>query len=306
MEASNSSVKAAAVLTQGAVRGRNGVAVYADLFKARLTLLVLLTTLTGFYVASSGPVDFGLMFHAVFGTALVASGAAAFNQLLEREHDARMRRTRERPLPSGELTARRVFWVAAVLSALGVVWLALLVNLLSASLAFISWFLYVLVYTPLKRVTWLNTAVGAIPGGLPPLIGWVAARGEFGAGITLFAILAFWQIPHFLAIAWMFREEYAKAGFVMLPKVDPTGRRTSSQSVLTAAALFAVSALPFALGIAGVFFLVGALILGFGFLWLAVRFRQTLGVPEAKQLFFASIIYLPAVLGLLVWDKIST
>jgi protoheme IX farnesyltransferase len=222
------------------------LAVYADLIKARLTLLVLLTTLVGFYVGFRGPMNYALMFHTMLGTALVASGAAALNQLLEREHDAKMRRTQNRPLPSGRLQPVTVMLFGGVTSVAGLVYLAPLVNPLTSVIGAVTLVSYVFIYTPLKRVTWLNTAVGAIPGGLPPLMGWAAARGELdGGGWALFAILAFWQMPHFFAIAWIYRDEYAKAGFQMLPNVDPDGSRTGRQSVSYALALLAVSLFPF-------------------------------------------------------------
>jgi heme o synthase len=304
MAASNSTIKAAGPLTQTPALGRSSVAIYADLFKARLTLLVLLTTLVGYYIGRQGSLHFVLLFHTIFGTAMVASGAAALNQLMERVYDARMSRTRGRPLPAGQITPRKALYVGMGLSIIGVGYLAMLVNPLAAGLAFASWFLYVLVYTPLKRVTWLNTAVGAVPGGLPPLIGWVGARGELGyEGLALFAILAFWQVPHFLAIAWMYREEYAKAGFVMLPAVDPNGSRTSRQTLFTALALFGLSFSPFLFGMTGFIYLAAALLLGAGFIWITVRFQRALSIGSARQLFLASILYLPLLLGVMVWDK---
>jgi heme o synthase len=280
-------------------------AVYADLVKARLTLLVLLTTLVGFYVGWRGPMNYWLMFHALLGTALVASGAAALNQLLEREHDARMRRTASRPLPSGRLQPITVMLFGGVTSLLGTIYLALLVNPLTSVLGAISLISYLFIYTPLKRVTWLNTAVGAIPGALPPLMGWAAARGELSAGgWGLFAILAFWQMPHFFAIAWIYRDEYAKAGFQMLPAVDPDGSRTAQQSVSHTLGLLPISLTPFLLHLAGPVYLVGALMLGGAYLWCAIQFGRRLDLPAAKRLFFASIIYLPLLLTVLVLDKV--
>src|SRR2546423_8733790 len=219
-------------LTQPAVVEKSWVAVASELLKARLTLLVLLTTLVGFYLGFRGSVDYWLMWHTLFGTALVASGASALNQLLEREYDAKMRRTQGRPLPSGRLQSHTVLIIGAAAALAGLVYLALTVNLLTCSLGAFSLLSYLFIYTPLKRVTWLNTAVGAIPVALPPLMGWTAARGELSSeGWALFAILAFWQLPHFLAIAWIYRDEYARAGFQMLPVIDPEGHRTSRQAV---------------------------------------------------------------------------
>jgi protoheme IX farnesyltransferase len=281
------------------------VAVYADLVKARLTMLVLLTTLVGFYVGYRGPMDYALMFHALFGTALVASGAAALNQLLEREYDARMRRTAGRPLPSGRLQPVTVMLFGGICSLVGTLYLALLVNPLTSVLGAISLVSYLFIYTPLKRLTWLNTMVGAIPGALPPLMGWAAARGELSAGgWALFAVLAFWQLPHFFAIAWIYKEEYAKAGFKMLPAVDPDGSRSAQQSVSHTLGLLFVSLYPFVLHLAGVVYLVAAILLGGFYLGCAIQFGRKLDVPSAKKLFFASIIYLPLLLIALVANKL--
>ncbi len=296
----------AQVFSGNAAADRSWLSVYADLIKARLTLLVLLTTLVGFYVGFRGAMDYALLFHTMLGTALVASGAAALNQLLEREHDAKMRRTANRPLPSGRLQPVTVMLFGGVCSVVGLVYLALLVNLLTCVLGAVSLVSYLFIYTPLKRLTWLNTAVGAVPGGLPPLMGWAAARGELnGGGWALFAILAFWQLPHFFAIAWIYRDEYAKAGFQMLPNVDPDGRRTATQSVSHALGLLTVSLCPFLFRLAGVWYLAGAIILGTIFLWCAIRFSRELSLSRARQLFFASIIYLPLLLVLLVLDKVK-
>ena len=188
----------------------------------------------------------------------------------------------------------------------GLVYLALAVNLLTSVLGAATLGSYVFVYTPLKRVTWLNTAVGAVPGALPPLMGWTAARGELtGEGWALFAILFFWQIPHFLAIAWMYREEYEKAGFVMLPSVDPDGSRTGRQAVSHTLGLLTVSLLPFLFRITGTIYLAGALVLGTAFVFYAVQFSRDLTRPRARQLFFLSIVYLPLLLGLMVFDKLK-
>jgi protoheme IX farnesyltransferase len=299
-------MKATAEVFSGSTTAERGwVAVYADLIKARLTLLVLLTTLVGFYVGFRGPMDYALLIHTMLGTALVASGAAALNQLLEREHDAKMRRTANRPLPSGRLQPVTVMLFGGICSVMGLVYLALLVNLLTCVIGAVSLVSYLFIYTPLKRLTWLNTAVGAIPGGLPPLMGWAAARGELdGGGWALFAILAFWQMPHFFAIAWIYRDEYAKAGFQMLPNVDPDGRRTAAHSVSHALGLLTVSLCPFLFRLAGMWYLAGAIVLGTVFVWCAIRFSRELNLSRARQLFFASIVYLPLLLMLLVLDKL--
>ena len=239
-------------LNEVVVAEKGWVAVYADLIKARLTFLVVLTTLVGFYLGSASPVNYLLMLHAVLGTAMVASGAAALNQLLEREHDAKMRRTKNRPLPSGRLQPATVMVFGGVCACAGLLYLALAVNLTTSVIGAISLVSYLFIYTPLKRMTWLNTAVGAVPGALPPLMGWTAARGELSReGWALFAILAFWQLPHFLAIAWMYREEYEKAGFKMLPGIDPQGQRTGRQAVSHTLGLLPVSLCPFLFHITG-------------------------------------------------------
>ncbi|HAO78460.1 MAG TPA: protoheme IX farnesyltransferase [Verrucomicrobia subdivision 3 bacterium] len=296
----------AEVLNAAAVAEKSWPAVLADLVKARLTGLVLLTTFVGFYLGERGAVNFLQMFHALFGTALVASGAAALNQLLEREYDAKMRRTASRPLPSGRLQPATVAIFGGVCSVAGLIYLALLVNLLTSVLGAVTLVSYLFIYTPLKRVTWTNTLVGAIPGALPPLMGWTAARNELGGeGWALFAILAFWQLPHFFAIAWMYRDDYAKAGFIMLPNVDADGSRTGQQAVVNTVALFAASLCPFFFKMAGTTYLVAAILLGAGFLFYAVQFSRQLTIVRARQLFLASIIYLPLLLTALVWDKVK-
>lgn len=282
------------------------VAVYADLVKARLTFLVLLTTLVGFYLGWRGPMNYWLMLHTVLGTALVASGAAALNQLLERDYDAKMRRTANRPLPSGRLQPATVMIFGGACAVAGIIYLALLVNPLTSVIGAVSLVSYLFIYTPLKRVTWLNTAIGAIPGALPPLMGWTAAHGELSrGGWALFAILFFWQLPHFLAIAWIYREEYAKAGFVMLPVIDPEGERTARQAVSHTLGLLPISLCPFLFHLTGPIYLLGALALGLAFVWFAMQFARELTVARARQLFYVSITYLPLLLILMVWDKVK-
>jgi protoheme IX farnesyltransferase len=285
---------------------KSWTSVFADLVKARLTMLVLLTTLVGFYLGWHGAMNFSLMINTLAGTVLVAAGASALNQLLEREYDAKMRRTQCRPLPSGRLQPTTVAIFGGVTSVAGLIYLALEVNPLTSVLGAVTLVSYIFIYTPLKRVTWLNTAVGAVPGALPPLMGWTAARGELtGEGWALFAILFFWQLPHFFAIAWIYRDEYAKAGFKMLPGIDPDGSRTAQQAISNTLALLAVSLFPFIFKMAGKTYLVGAIILGVGFLFCAIQFSRELTLARARQLFFASIIYLPLLLALMVWDKLK-
>jgi len=293
-------------LTAAALADKSRLAVFCELSKARLTFLVLLTTLVGFYVGVRGAMDYLLLLHTLLGTGLVAIGAAALNQFLERHHDARMRRTEDRPLPSGRLAPDTALLFGGISSAAGLIDLALAVNLETSVLGAITLCSYLFIYTPLKRVTTLNTAIGAVPGALPPLMGWTAARGEINVeGWSLFAILFFWQLPHFLAIAWMYRDDYAKAGFAMLPVYDSNGQRTAGQTVSHTLGLLPISLCPFLLKLAGVVYLAGALVLGLAFLWQAVQFSRELSAQRARQLFYASILYLPLLLGLMVLDKIK-
>ena len=285
---------------------KNWVSVFSDLVKARLTTLVLLTTAVGFYVGWRGGMNWLLLFNTLAGTALIAAGASALNQLLERDYDAKMLRTQGRPLPAGHLQPATVAIFGGVSSVAGMIYLALTVNLLTSVLGAVTLISYVFIYTPLKRVTWLNTAIGAIPGALPPLMGWAAARNDLsGEGWALFAILAFWQLPHFFAIAWIYRDEYAKAGFVMLPNVDSEGKQTGQQSVSNALALLIVSLCPFLFKMTGTVYLAGALLLGVGFLFYAIQFSRQLTLSRARQLFLASIVYLPLLLALMVFDKLK-
>jgi heme o synthase len=304
MKATLQTLDVPAPLAKTPVADKSLAAVLGELFKMRLTTLVLLTTLVGFYLGSRSPVSWVLMFNTLLGTALLASGAAALNQWLEREHDAKMRRTQDRPLPSGRLTAEAVFMIGGACGVLGLLYLALTVNLITAALGALTIGSYLFVYTPLKRITTLNTVIGAIPGALPPLMGWTAARGSISSGgWSLFAVLCFWQLPHFLAIAWMYRDQYARAGFVMLPVVDPTGERTGRQALSHTLGLLPVSLCPFLFKMVGPVYLVGALALGLAFLWCAFQFSRQLTLQRARQLFFASIIYLPSLLALMVLDK---
>jgi heme o synthase len=299
----------AQTVTVVAAQVKSGWGVYAGyvlvLVKARLTALVLLTTWVGFYLGSKGAVDFSLMLHTLAGTGLVAGGAAALNQLFERDHDALMLRTKDRPLPAGKLQPETVLIFGGVCSGAGLIYLALGVNLLTSLLGAATLLSYIFIYTPLKRVTTLNTVVGAIPGALPPLMGWTAARGEISmGGWTLFAILFFWQLPHFLAIAWMYRDEYAKAGFAMLPVLDPGGERTGRQAVSHTLGLLPVSLAPFLFQISGVYYLAGAIVLGLIFIGFAVQFSRKMTRESARQLFYISILYLPLLLIIMVLDKL--
>ena len=275
-----------------------------ELVKARLTLLVLVTTAVGFYLGAEGPINFVALLHTVFGTAAAAAGAAALNQWWEYNLDALMQRTRSRPVPAGRMRPRDAVILGSALSIFGVAYLAFVCNALSAALAAITIIIYIFAYTPLKRVSTFNTALGAVPGALPPMIGWAAARGTLNAGAwTLFAILFFWQLPHFFAIAWMYRDDYARAGFQMISSDDRTGERSASQSVFFCMLLFIVAGLPAFLGIATVFYLLAELILGAVFVAVAMRFLKTRARADARRLFITSIIYLPLLLGALVLSK---
>ena len=288
--------------TATADKARSGV--LSELFKARLTSLVLLTTLVGFYLGQRGGMNWLLLINTLLGTGLLACGAAALNQYLERDFDALMDRTADRPLPAGLIQPQTVVVLGGVLSVAGLLWLAFGANLLTAVLGAVTLISYLFIYTPLKRKTTLNTAIGAIPGALPPLMGWTAARGDLSIeGWALFAILFFWQLPHFLAIAWMYREDYAKGGFVMLPLVDRDGTRTGRSAVSHTLGLLPVSLSPFVFQMSGALYLAGALVLGLVFLWFAGRFAKRMDRLSARRLFFASILYLPLLLGLMVFDK---
>ncbi len=278
--------------------------VFPELFKARLTMLVLLTTLVGFYLGHRGPMNWLLLGYALLGTGLLACGASALNQYLERDFDALMERTRERPLPTGRIQSQTVVVLGGVTSVAGLLLLAFGVNLLTSVLGALTLISYLFIYTPLKRKTTLNTIIGAVPGALPPLMGWTAARGDLSIeGWALFAILFFWQLPHFLAIAWMYREDYARGGFVMLPLLDRDGSRTGRSAVSHTLGLLPVSLSPFVFQVSGALYLFGALALGLVFLWCAVRFARQMDRLSARRLFFASILYLPLLLGLMVFDK---
>ncbi len=278
----------------------------SDLFKARLTTLVVLTTLAGFYMGSQGPMNGWLLLHCVLGTALLASGAAALNQLLEHKLDARMQRTESRPIPAGQMQPDHVLVLGAVISAVGLIYLALKVNLLTSVLGAATLISYLFIYTPLKRITPFNTIVGAVPGALPPLMGWTAARNSMSLeGWSLFAILFFWQLPHFLAIAWLYRADYAKAGFQMLPVVDETGERTGRSTISHTLGLLPISLCPFLFKMVGSVYFFGAFGLGLVFLYFSVRFARDLSTANARKLFLYSIIYLPLLLGLMVFDKLG-
>ncbi|MEP6809014.1 MAG: heme o synthase [Chthoniobacterales bacterium] len=276
----------------------------AELVKARLTLLVLLTTAVGFYLGADRELNFLALFHAVFGTALAAAGAAALNQWWERRLDGMMDRTRDRPVPAGRMSPRKALLVGAGLSLAGVAYLAFASNTLSAFLAASTVAIYVLAYTPLKQISSVNTLVGAIPGALPPMIGWAAATGNLeGPAWSLFAIMFCWQMPHFFAIAWMYREDYARGGFQMLSRDDVTGVRSASQGVLFCMLLLIMTGTPFYVRLVTQIYLPIALALGVWFTFMAMQFHRKRTIASARALFLTSIIYLPLLLAVLVLTK---
>ncbi|PZR71500.1 MAG: protoheme IX farnesyltransferase [Chthoniobacterales bacterium] len=302
-------MKAAAIPTDSTVPNetsrRRVLSDFVELIKARLTLLVLLTTAVGYYLAVSGPFRAAGLFHSIFGTALAAAGAAALNQWWERRFDALMHRTKTRPIPAGRMLPRDAIILGTLLSLAGIVYLTLMCNVLSAVLAAATIVIYIFAYTPLKRVSTFNTLVGAIPGALPPMIGWAAARGQLDPGAwSLFAILFFWQLPHFFAIAWMYREDYARAGFQMISKGDDSGARSASQSVLFCILLLIISGVPAFLHVVNSIYLGVELILNGAFIFVAMRFLRTQQAADARKLFLTSIIYLPLLLAALVLCKI--
>jgi protoheme IX farnesyltransferase len=289
-----------------AIAGYDKPWAYVVLTKPDVTFLVVITTVAGFYLGSTGPMEWARLMNTLCGTLLVAGGTAALNQYVERHMDSVMRRTASRPLPLGILQPKEVllFGVATIIA--GTIWLALAVNLLAASIALLTSVSYLGAYTPLKTRTTLATAVGAIPGALPPLIGWAAASGTLSAGAwILFAILFFWQFPHFMAIAWMYREDYGRAGILMLPVVDRSGDRTFRLIIATSAILIPVSVLPAVLGMATINYFYGALILGLLLLLVSYWANRVRTNVRAKWLMHATVAHIPLLLGWMILDKVS-
>jgi protoheme IX farnesyltransferase len=274
------------------------------LTKPRLNLLVVATTAAGCYLGAGAGLDYALLVHVVCGTALVAGGSAAFNQIAERRVDALMERTKFRPVADGRLAPRDALIFASLLSGAGLAWLALATNLLATGVAAATLATYVLLYTPLKLRTSFATVIGAIPGALPPMIGWAAATDTLSREAwILFAIVFFWQMPHFLAIAWLFRDDYGRAGFPMLPVVDPDGRSTGRQVAAYASALVPVSLTPSLVGLSGPAYFVVALVLGIAFLGVSLRFARRRTRSDARTLFLTSIAYLPLVWIAMIADR---
>jgi heme o synthase len=295
-------MKAAAAVPIDASRSR-----LADLLvftKVRVNALVVATTAGGFYMGSTGAIDPALLIGTIAGTALVAGGAAAINQISERDLDRLMDRTRLRPVADGRMGLGEAKGVAWAASLAGLVLLALVSNMLATAVAAATLAIYAFVYTPMKRLTSFATVVGAVPGGLPPMIGWAAARGSLDTPAwALFLIVFLWQLPHFLAIAWLYREDYARAGLPMLPVVDPDGASTARQALLYTTALLPVSLLPSALGLTGLVYAVAALALGLAFIGVGVGFAVRRTKPNARVLFLTSLIYLPALWIVMMLDR---
>jgi protoheme IX farnesyltransferase len=278
---------------------------YLELTKPRIASMVLVTTVLGFALGAGNSLQpYDLLVFTLIGTALSGGGASVLNHYIERNVDAKMERTKNRPLPSGTIKPTVALLYGIVMTSAGSIFLYLFVNPLTAALAFTSAVLYLLVYTPLKRFSWINTPVGAIPGAIPPLIGWAAAAGELGVGAwVLFAILFLWQHPHFYAIAWMYREDYQRGGFKMLPVVHPDGKSTFRQSLAAAIILVPVSLWPTFVQMSGWLYFFGALLFGFWFLWACIRWRMSESNGDARKVLRVSIIYLPAILLLILVDS---
>lgn len=272
--------------------------------KPRIGFLVLVVTTIGFFLGGQGIFSWSTLILTLVGTLCCCGGAATLNSYLERDLDCLMQRTCKRPLPMGNVSPAEALAFGVILVLSGTVLLVLKVNLLTGFLAILTSFLYVVVYTPLKRVTWLNTAIGAIPGALPPLGGWAAATGHLDLGAwVLFAILFLWQHPHFYAIAWMYRDDYRRAGFKMLPVVEPDGLSTFRQIIIYSSLLIPVSLLPTIVGMSGIVYFIGALLAGISMLWIGVYLARSHSIADAKKLLRVSVIYLPALLALIIIDS---
>jgi heme o synthase len=283
---------------------RERLAAYAELTKPRITFLIVLTAAAGFCLASRGGVNYFTLVSSMIGIALLSSGIATLNQYMERDLDGLMRRTAERPLPSGKLMPWEALLFGTTLTVCAEAYLAAFVNPLTALLGLTVIAGYLFGYTPLKTRSTLSTFVGAFPGAMPPMIGWTAARGDLSLeSWVLFAILFLWQFPHFLAIAWMYREDYSRAGILMLPVVEPNGRITGQQIIVYTLMLLPVSLLPTVLGLSGKLYLFGAIILGLLFLFSSVRAAFSKSRQQARQLLLASVIYLPLLFILMVFDR---
>lgn len=277
---------------------------FVELIKPRLVVMILITTAAGFYLGAQ-TVDWLRCLHTLIGAGLTAAGVLGLNQYLERDVDAQMKRTQERPLPDGRMNPLEALLVGAVLTGGGMLYLTFIVNVLSGFVISLIVVSYLFLYTPLKRKTSLCTLIGAVPGALPPVVGWVAARGSLtGETWVLFTILFLWQIPHSLAIAYIYREDYAKAGFRLLPVIHPDGASTCRQIVINCVALLGVGLLPALYSIAGSIYFFTALLAGAGFLAVGIYLARTRSVKAARFLLYASLLYLPLVFITMALDKI--
>ncbi len=302
-----------AALDLAAVRRRNGLdrsgvlPAYWSLTKPEVNFLIAITAAVGFWMGASASFahfPWASLVHTLIGTVLVASGAAALNQLIELRFDAQMRRTARRPLVSRSIEPPHALWFGVSLSVVGAIYLAVTTNTLACLLSIVTLLAYLFLYTPMKRETSLCTLIGALPGATPPLIGWAAACGRLGGNAwLLFAIVFLWQFPHVMAIAWMYREDYARAGYVVLPAGKSRDRSVAWQTLLPSLALLAVALVPAIRGESGIVYLAGALVLGIFFLWYSARFAFRMSAVFARQLLFASILYLPILFALLALDK---
>lgn len=277
---------------------------YITLTKPRLNSEAILTAMAGYYLGNFGPLNWPNLLITLLGTTGVAAGCGALNQWLEADADSKMTRTRKRPLPAGRIPARDAFWFGLTLSVMGLAILYLKVNVLTAFLGLSALVSYVVFYTPLKKISSLCTVVGAVPGALPPMMGWTAAQDRVGLeGWTLFAVLFLWQMPHFLAIAWMYREDYARAGFPMLPVLDPEGTSTGLMAVAYAVALWPVSLLPYYFHMAGRVYFFTALVLGLVLIYYSALLALRRNMRHARGLFWCSITYLPILFLVMALDK---
>jgi protoheme IX farnesyltransferase len=284
---------------------RSRISDYITLMKPELTFLSVITAMAGVFLASPGSIPLGVSLHVLLGTALVGGGAGALNQLIEREYDRMMRRTEHRPLPSGRLSPAEVLAFGTTLSVLGILDLVLFTNFLTGFLAVVTIVTYLFLYTPLKRITPWSTAVGGIPGALPPVIGWTAVRNEITLEAwVLFAVLFFWQMPHFFSLAWMYRKDYARAGYKLLTVVDPSGSATSIHMIVYSSLLLIASLMPRLLGSAGLLYVIAAVFLGSLFIAATLHLSVSRTNEAARRVFFASLIYLPVLLLFMIIDKL--
>ena len=296
-----------AISNEVQIARRGQFAIWSELVKLRLTTMVLITTAMGFYLASASAFDWMMLLHALFGTGLLACGAATLNQYLEKDFDAKMPRTANRPIPAGHIRPERALLAGGALAVIGLVYLAVQVNPITSVIGAVTLVSYIAVYTPLKRVTSLNTIVGAIPGALPPLMGWTAAGGREAViapeGWSLVAILFFWQLPHFLAIAWIYRNDYEKAGFKMISIGVSGSQNTGRFAVVSCLALLPAAISPYLMQLSGILYCIGAIALTAYFIGLSWKFSREMTLDSARRLFYYSLLYLPLLLGLMIWDR---